>query len=147
VQRVHVYHAWQQLRQSDLTPQKLIGFHTGIKFLVLAHCEPSYRQLGRLLADLTKSPLDEIADDYIARLMQALRKPATRTRHCNVLLHIMGFLKRHLNSADKQELIETIYHYKRGEVSIDVPLVLLRHHLKYAPSRYLQQQLYLQRAF
>jgi uncharacterized protein YbgA (DUF1722 family)/uncharacterized protein YbbK (DUF523 family) len=147
IQRVYVYHAWQQLLQSGLTAQKLIGFHTQIKFTLLAHCERSYRQLGRLLADLAKGCVDEIADNYIAQLMRALNKPATRTRHCNVLMHIMGFLKRHLNSADKQELIEAIQHYKLGGVSIDVPLVLLRHHLRYAPSGYLQQQFYLQRAF
>ena len=146
MQRVYVYHAWQQLTQTGLTAQRLLRFHTQIKFTLLAHCEKTYRQLGRLLADLTKGSLHDIANDYIAQLMQGLKKPATRTRHCNVLMHIMGFLKRHLNSEDKQELIEAIEHYKVGAVSIDVPKVLLRHHLRYAPSRYIEQQFYLQRA-
>lgn len=146
IQRVYIYHAWQQLAQAGLTVHKLLQFHTHIKFTLLAHCEQTYRRLGRLLADLTKDTLRDIANDYITQLMQALKKPATRTRHCNVLMHIMGFLKRHLNSADKQELIVAIEHYKVGAVSIDVPMVLLRHHLRYAPSRYIEQQLYLQRA-
>ncbi|WP_455211374.1 YbgA family protein [Kaarinaea lacus] len=146
IQRVYVYHTWQQLTQAGLTAQQLIQFHTQIKFTLLAHCEQTYRQLGRLIADLTKDSLNEIANEYIAQLMQGLKKPATRTRHCNVLMHIMGFLKRHLNSADKQELIEAIEHYKVGAVSIDVPKVLLRHHLRYAPSRYIEQQLYFQLA-
>ncbi len=145
VQRVHIYHAWQQLNQSELTAKKLIGFHSQIKFTLLAHCERTYRQLGRLLADLSAQRLQEIADVYIAQLMQALQKPATRSRHCNVLMHIMGFIKRQMTSADKQELLELIQHYKHGEVPIDVPLVLLRHHLRYAPSRYIEQQFYLQR--
>jgi uncharacterized protein YbgA (DUF1722 family)/uncharacterized protein YbbK (DUF523 family) len=147
VQRVYVYHAWQQLTQAGLTARKLLQFHTHIKFTLLAHCESTYRQLGRLLADLSKDTLHEIADDYIAQLMHALKKPATRTRHCNVLMHIMGFLKRHLNSADKEELIAAINHYKLGGVTIDVPMVLLKHHLRYVPSNYIQQQFYLQRAF
>jgi uncharacterized protein YbgA (DUF1722 family) len=62
-------------------------------------------------------------------------------------MHMMGFLKRYINHADKQELIEAIQHYKQGEVSIDVPLVLLRHHLRYAPSSYVENQFYLQRVF
>ncbi|MGD8594756.1 MAG: DUF523 and DUF1722 domain-containing protein [Gammaproteobacteria bacterium] len=146
VQRVYVYHAWQQLMQAGLTARKLLQFHTQIKFTLLAHCELTYRQLGRLLADLSKHTLHEIANDYIGQLMQALKKPATRTRHCNVLMHIMGFLKHNLNSADKQELIEAIQHYKLGGVSIDVPMVLLRHHLRYAPSIYIEKQFYLRRA-
>lgn len=147
VQRVFVYHAWQQLLQSGLTAQKLIAFHTQIKFTLLAHCEQTYRQLGRLLASLQKQRLQETAGQYIAQLMPALKKPATRARHCNVLMHMMGFLKRRINHADKQELIEAIHHYKVGAVSLDVPLVLLRHHLRYAPSGYLQQQKYLQKDF
>jgi uncharacterized protein YbgA (DUF1722 family)/uncharacterized protein YbbK (DUF523 family) len=147
VQRVHVYHAWQQLQHGGLTARKLIDFHTQIKFTLLAHCEPTYRELGRLLAGLSKQRLQSVADEYIAQLMSALKKPATRTRHSNVMMHIMGFLKRHINRGDKQELIDAIRHYKLGRVSIEVPLVLLRHHLRYAPSSYLQQQFYLQRAF
>jgi uncharacterized protein YbgA (DUF1722 family)/uncharacterized protein YbbK (DUF523 family) len=145
VQRVYVYHAWQQLLQKDLTAQKLIAFHTQIKFTLLAHCERTYRQLGRLLAGLAKHRLQEIAEQYITTLMPALKKPSTRARHCNVLMHMMGFLKRHINHADKQELIEAIHYYKRGEVSLDVPLVLLRHHLRYTPSSYVENQFYLQR--
>ena len=76
--------------------------------------------------------------------MQVLKKPVTRTRHCNVLVRMMDFLKRLLNSADKQELIEAIQHYKLGAVSIDVSLVLLKHHLRYAASRYIKLQFYLQ---
>jgi uncharacterized protein YbgA (DUF1722 family)/uncharacterized protein YbbK (DUF523 family) len=147
VQRVHVYHAWQQLLQSGLTAKKLIAFHTQIKFTLLAHCEPTYRQLGRWLADLSKSTLQNIADRYIEQLMQALKKPATRSRHGNVLMHIMGFLKRRLNSADKQELIESIEYYKQGRVSFDVPMVLLRHHLRCAPHAYIESQYYFQRAY
>ena len=146
IQRVYVYHAWQQLILAGLTAQRLLQFHTQIKFTLLAHCETTYRQLGRLLADLRKGTIQQIADDYVTQLMQGLKKPATRSRHCNVLMHILGFLKRHLNSADKQELIEAIQRYKRGGVTIDVPMVLLRHHLRYAPSSYIENQFYLQRA-
>ena len=144
VQRVYVYHAWQQLTQAGLTAQRLLRFHTQIKFTLLAHCERTYRQLGRLLADLKSDSLHDIAGDYIAQLMHALKMPATRTRHSNVLMHIMGFLKRHLNNGDKRELIAAIESYKTGVVSIDVPKVLLRHHFRYAPSSYIEQQLYLQ---
>ena len=147
VQRVYVYHHWQQLMQTGLTAQKLIQFHTRIKFTLLAHCERTYRRLGALLADLSNGALHARAGHYIELLMQAMKKPATRTRHCNVLMHIMGFFKRYLNSADKQELIAEIERYKKGGVSIDVPMVLLKHHLRYSPSGYLEQQFYLLRDF
>jgi uncharacterized protein YbgA (DUF1722 family) len=75
--------------------------------------------------------------------MQALKKPATRTRHANVLLHLLGFLKQHLDAADKRELLELIHAYRRGRLPLVVPITLLRHYLRRYPEPYLGEQYYL----
>jgi uncharacterized protein YbgA (DUF1722 family) len=75
--------------------------------------------------------------------MQALRKPATRTRHANVLQHLFGFLKQNLDTADKRELLELINTYRRGQVPLVVPITLLRHYLRRFPEPYLSEQYYL----
>ena len=80
---------------------------------------------------------------YIQILMQTLKKPATRTRHANVLQHLSGFLKQNLDAADKRELLESIDNYRRGRVPLLVPITLLRHHLRCYPQPYLSEQYYL----
>ena len=62
----------------------------------------------------------------------------------NVLQHLMGFLKKHISSEDKQELLSLIEDYRQGLVPLIVPLTLLEHH----PNRYpvpdwVHQQVYL----
>ena len=143
VERVFVYHRWQQLTAQRLSAKALVGFHTRHKFIVLAHDEKRYRELGRLVAAAGRSGMAELGRRYIQLLMQALKKPATRTRHANVLQHLSGFLKQNLDTADKRELLELIDTYRRGHVPLVVPLTLLRHYLRRYPEPYLSEQYYL----
>ena len=143
IERVFVYHRWQQLNAQRLTAKALVEFHTRHKFIALAHDEKAYRELGRLVATAGRSGMAELGRRYIQLLMQALKKPATRTRHTNVLQHLSGFLKQKMDAADKRELLELIDTYRRGRVPLVVPITLLRHHLRRHPQPYLSEQYYL----
>ena len=45
----------------------------------------------------------------------------------------MGYLKTHLSSEHKQELLGLIEDYRQGLVPLIVPLTLLKHHLNRHP--------------
>ncbi|HJX18032.1 MAG TPA: DUF523 and DUF1722 domain-containing protein [Acidiferrobacterales bacterium] len=143
VECVFVYHRWQQLTTQRLTAKALVEFHTRHKFIVLAHDEKRYRELGRLVATAGRRGMAGLGRRYIQLLMQALKKPATRTRHANVLQHLFGFLKQNLDAADKRELLEFINSYRRGQLPLVVPITLLRHYLRRFPVPYLSEQFYL----
>jgi len=143
IERVFVYHRWQQLLRSGLTPAKLVQFHTIHKYILLAHDEPTYRELGQWVAQAGSTDLDEMASRYFRHLMQALSKPATRKTHTNVLMHIMGYIKNSLTADDKQELLEVLEKYRVGQVPLIVPITLLKHYLRRFPDEYVQQQVYL----
>lgn len=143
IERVFVYHRWQQLSARRLTAKGLVEFHTRHKFLVLAHDEKTYRALGRLVAAAGRDSIVELGARYIELLMQALRKPATRTRHANVLEHIGGFFKKHLDAADKREWQELVSGYRHGHLPLVVPVTMLRHYLRRFPDPYLAAQHYL----
>ena len=102
-----------------------------------------YRELGQMLSDLSRAPLADIADSYITRLMQTLRRPATRKRHTNVMQHLLGYLKNNLDSAHRADLGETIDSYRRGEFPLVVPIRLLQHHFSMHPHPYINEQVYL----
>ncbi len=142
IERVFIYHRWQQLVRDGLTPAALVGFHTEHKYIIMSRGDDGYRTLGRLVATAGKADLTTLATDYSTRLMTLLRRPATRKRHSNVLMHLMGYLKKHLEAADKAELLELIDAYRHGRLPLIVPLTLLKHHLRRHPNAYLLRQHY-----
>lgn len=141
VLRVYVYYAWQQLPR-PIQSADLQAFHAQQKFTLLAHNQPVYRKLGRELAE-QKSITDTFCTYYIETLMAALAKPASRKNNTNVLQHIQGFFKDHLDSPERQELAELILEYNKGKVPLMAPLTLINHYLRKHPDAYLQQQSYL----
>ncbi|GGE47898.1 hypothetical protein GCM10007421_22700 [Halopseudomonas oceani] len=145
VTRVIVYADWQQLVSDGLSASRLLAFHARHKYLLMAHQAPSYRRMGQLLANPGRGDaLRETAAAYFSELMTALRRPASRRGHSNVLQHVAGHFKRVLNPPEKAELQQLISRYRSGVVPLVVPITLLQHHLLRHPDPYLLQQAYLQ---
>ncbi|PZW41971.1 DUF523 and DUF1722 domain-containing protein [Pseudomonas sp. URMO17WK12:I2] len=142
--RVFTYSQWQMLCESGITRGKLIEFHARHKYLLMATDPLRYKRLGRLLGDLSGQNLDELANHYIAELMTALKRCATRGTHSNVLQHLSGYLKGALSAGEKQEMQQLISQYRKGIIPLVVPLTLLKHHFRQHPDRYIAQQVYLQ---
>ncbi len=141
VTRVFAYGHWQRV-VLDLTPARLIAFHSAYKYLLMAHSGVSYQQAGRLLSDL-KTDFANKAERYIALLMNGLRSPATRKSHANVMAHLQGYLKKAIPSGDRIELDRLIQAYRRGEQPLEAALALLRHHFRRHPNEYIEGQVYL----
>jgi uncharacterized protein YbgA (DUF1722 family) len=143
--RVYTYQRWQQLMQAGLTAKALVQFHSRHKYLLMSHSDSAYQQLGRMVARAGTSDLAELGQQYIQALMAAIANPAPRKQHCNVLHHLLGYLKKLISSADKQELLNTIDHYRQGIVPLIVPMALLRHHFEHwrEQQRYVLEQFYL----
>lgn len=137
--RVYTYHRWQLLNREPLTARALVDFHTRHKYLLMAHHPATYTALGQRVASAGQADIQALGNQYIAALMKALATPAPRQRHCNVLHHLMGYLKKLIDLRDKQELLGSIEDYRQGIVPLIVPLALLRHHLE----RWREQQQYL----
>jgi uncharacterized protein YbgA (DUF1722 family)/uncharacterized protein YbbK (DUF523 family) len=141
--RVHALHRWQQLLAQGVSAQRLVEFHTRHKLILMAHSKERLRELGRLIAAAGTVPAEQLAERYGAAFMQALRYRATRRRHTDVLFHVLGYLKRSLDAADKAELVASIESFRLGEVPLIVPVTLLRHHFRRHPHPYIDTQLYL----
>ncbi|WP_341707469.1 DUF523 and DUF1722 domain-containing protein [Halopseudomonas sp.] len=145
VTRVIVYADWQELLREGISASRLLAFHARHKYLLMAHQAPSYRRMGQLLANPGRGDdLRQTAAAYFSELMSALRRPASRRGHSNVLQHVAGHFKRVLNSPEKAEMQQLISRYRSGVVPLVVPITLLQHHLLRHPDPYLQQQAYLQ---
>ena len=143
IERVFVYRRWQELVARGLSASRLVEFHAHHKLALMAHDVEAYRALSRLVAQAGRRNLKEFGHVYIRRLMDALQRPATPARHANVMMHLMGYLKKQLDAEDMSELIEMIHAYRRGETPFAAPLTLLRHYFRRFPDPTFMRQTYL----
>ena len=144
VQRVFVMQRWFRLQAEGLTVAGLTDFHARHKLIIMSHDQILYQRLGQLVATTTRDNLAENANSYLHRLMQALKTRATRGKHVNVLQHIQGYLKTHLDRDDKQELTQAIDRYRIGQLPLIVPITLLNHYFRKHPNDYIANSWYMQ---
>jgi uncharacterized protein YbgA (DUF1722 family)/uncharacterized protein YbbK (DUF523 family) len=143
VLRVYVWHAWHNQVLPKLSARELIAFWSSCKYLVLAHDEKTYRDIGPLLADLSHDDLHTTAETFFRKLMLALQKPSTRGSNLNALQHLRGYLKNALDETEKQSLTTLLDQYRDGYIPLIVPLAMLRHLLARHPQPYANSQRYL----
>ena len=142
-ERVYARHRWLSLNQHPLTLHGLTAFHSRYKYSIMARDPVAYQELGRFVAQLRAQDLCASGPHYVARLMKILAHTPTRANHCNALQHLMGYFKKHLSSQQKAALNQTIENYRAHQVSLFVPIALLREHLLNCPNEYLSHQAYL----
>jgi len=143
IERVFVYKRWQEFILKGSSIRDLVTFHTQQKLLILSHSPKHLSILGRLVADAKKYSREKLLSEYIRLLMEGLQLIATVKKHTNVLLHMIGYFKKHLSPEEKQELLEVIDAYNRGSIPLIVPVILIKHYVRKFDEPYLKRQSYL----
>jgi uncharacterized protein YbgA (DUF1722 family)/uncharacterized protein YbbK (DUF523 family) len=144
VERVFAYHRLRRFFSGRWTVGGLVEFHTARKLQLMAHAPGSYQTLGRLVAGAKRLARDELRRAYEDEFMRGLKVIATVRRNANVLMHILGYFKKLLDSGERGELLGLIEDYRRGLVPLIVPMTLIRHHVRVHRVRYLEGQVYLE---
>lgn len=143
VMRVYAHHRFRHDVLAVRRYKALLDYHSGYKYLLMAHSQTAYRALGKMLASSSALPIDTVLHDYFVDFMAAIATPASRAGHCNVLQHILGYLKKSVSGQARQDIDQVIARYRRGEVSLATPLALLNHYIKQSGSDYIRAQRYL----
>lgn len=144
IERVFVYHRWQELVDRGGRISDLVAFHTAHKYLVMSHSSRHLKEMGALVSHAKRYERSELLARYFMVLMDGLRLTATRNKHANVLQHLAGYFKKQLSSSEKQELLDVIGQHRRGLVPLVVPITLLRHYVRKYEEPYLKGQYYLE---
>lgn len=144
VLRVYAHHHFRHEVLAAPSVHKLIQFHSSYKYVLMAHNQQLYKELGQRLANIKKEDLNDELIAYQASLMEALGKSASRENHTNTLMHILGYLKKTVPAEARQDINEVIMQYHRGEIPLNTPLTLLKHYIKQGGNEYIQAQRYLQ---
>ena len=143
IKRVFIYQRWQEIKKIPSNRKQLVNFHAQHKHIFMSHSQVKTRELGQLVSAMGKMDLLEYCERYFNAVTDILRKPPNKKNHSNVLEHIQGHLKRHLDADDKAELKHTIEQYRLGYLPLVVPMTILRHHFRKNPDPYIQQSYYM----
>lgn len=142
-ERVYAYQDF--LRTFSTTPSValLMDFHGRHKMALMARDVLGTRALGRMVAAAKQRPMKEVLDAYLNRFSEIMKILPSVGKHANVLEHLMGYVKKHINSAEKRELLGLIRQFQKYLVPLSVPLTLLRHHLRKISNPWIEGQSYL----
>jgi len=143
IERVFAYRDLNTLFEGRWTFRELFAFHSAHKFQLLAHSVEGYRRLERLVAKGSAIGRAELSRHYQHGFMSALRLPATRARHVNVLRQMIGCFEGRLDPGSRHELQELISGYRSGLVPLIVPVTLIRHYVSIFEVARLKEQSYL----
>jgi len=142
LERVYAHYRWRQINETENLLQSFRDFHKNYKLILMAKDNGAYRQLGRIAANVNKNNFTEIKQEYFRLFMQAMSKIPSHGHHVNVMMHILGYLKDHLNKKDKVELLEWFENYRENRVTRITPLMLLQHHFNRHENEYMAEQYY-----
>ncbi|MGX9416462.1 YbgA family protein [Vibrio sp. RC27] len=143
ISRIYALHDLQQSVGDNPSPGKIVAFHSRYKLTLMAHHPASYRELGKLVANIKHYSIDDFFENYRLRFMQALTVRASRKNNTNTLMHLQGYFKNSLSKEHKAELSRLIEEYRLGLLPLLAPLTLIKHYLSTHPDEYLEQQHYL----
>jgi len=141
--RVFAYHRLQQTFPARFKRADVVNFHTAHKYLMLAHSPKHYKQLGQLVAAIKQFAPGDFRDRYSRLFMEGLGLKSTSRKNVNVLFHMVGFLKNHLDPSDRKYLLQVIDDYHRELVPLVVPITLIRNYVRKFDIQYLADQVYL----
>ena len=141
--RVFSFKRFNLLLNEKFSLGQWVKFHTQHKFLLLAHSRKHYDDLGELVAHSKTIKPSELKKKYGELFMEALTSKSTPKKNTDVLLHMMGFLKKLLTKIEKEDILSTIEDYRSEILPLIVPVTLIRHQVKKHNIEYLHDQVYL----
>ena len=143
IERVFAYHRVTRLLRGRWKRGDVVAFHSREKYFLLAHSPKHYRELGRLVAAIADVKPSDFRDRYLDLYMEALGVKATTKRHVNVLQHIMGHLRGHLDKPEMDRIHDVIRDFGSGLLPLIVPVTLLGHYIDLLKVPYVKDQIYL----
>ena len=143
ITRVFAYARLCALKNERFSRSAWIKFHQNNKMLVLSYSRLIYSKLGYLVAHIKEYSPKDFVSQYEELYMSVLEGKSTPAKNSDVLLHMLGHLKKLIGSREKQDLIQAIQNYKQGTYPLIVPLTLLRHYITLHDVEYIKEQTYL----
>ncbi|OXS26259.1 MAG: cytoplasmic protein [Acetobacterium sp. MES1] len=125
------------------TMAALVKFQAQNKYLLMAYSQKEQKELGRIVANHDKLPLEQVFSSYKAHLGIAFLRIPRYSNYINVMLHIFGYFSEQLSSGEKNFVLDSFEKYKSGKIPLSVPINVLKSYvIKYNDPYLLDQTIW-----
>ena len=142
VMQVFAYERFEKFKV-NATMKDLVAFHSVNKFMLQSKDENLYRQLGKIVGNHEAKSFADILEAYEFLFKTAIAKKSSKGKTRNVLEHMSGFVKSHLNAQEKEMLHEQIDDYSAQIIPLILPLSTLKLYAQKYEVSYLLEQSFL----
>jgi uncharacterized protein YbgA (DUF1722 family)/uncharacterized protein YbbK (DUF523 family) len=122
----------------------LIQFQAHNKFLFMAYDQAIMKKMGRLVANPEKKSFNEVLKEYEEFLFDLIAYPPKYTSNINVLMHMLGYFKKKLDSKEKAYFLDELEKYRAGWIPLFVMTNLLKSWIVRFDEEYLKSQSFFQ---
>ncbi len=123
----------------------LVQFHSEHKYLFMAYSQTWLKQLGRLVANRDRLPVEQVLEAYGQGLHALFARAPQRRSHVNVCQHLMGYFKKEMSAKEKQYVLELLAQYRAQQLPLSSVASVLKSWAIREENDYLLQQRYFAR--
>ncbi|ALA68795.1 hypothetical protein GT50_00290 [Geobacillus stearothermophilus 10] len=120
----------------------LVQFHSEHKYLFMAYSQTWLKQLGRLVANRDRLPVEQVLEAYGQGLHALFARAPQRRSHVNVCQHLMGYFKKEMSAKEKQYVLELLAQYRAQQLPLSSVASVLKSWAIREENDYLLQQRY-----
>ncbi len=133
---------FRSLKDSE-SQKNLVEFHSKNKFLFMAYNQNLMRAMGRIVANPHSESSNSLLEKYEKLLFDLLKRPPNYTSHINILMHMLGYFKKTLNSEEKAFFLDELEKFRAGWIPLFVIIEIIKSWITRTHMPYLQEQSYL----
>ncbi|MBN1594029.1 MAG: DUF523 and DUF1722 domain-containing protein [Candidatus Coatesbacteria bacterium] len=104
----------------------LVQFQASNKFLLMAYNQKEMRELGRVVANRDKLPLNEVIGLYDRHLRMALQKTPRVPSIINALMHGLGYFSKEITPGEREFFLKSLEDYRADKIPLSGALNVLQ---------------------
>ncbi|WP_041638327.1 YbgA family protein [Anoxybacillus flavithermus] len=134
---------FREVKQTN-SHHRLVEFHAEHKYLFMAYHQQKLKQLGNIVANRVRLPIEEVFLRYEQTLYELFARRSRRNSNINVCQHMIGYFKHELNGDEKRYVHELLEKYRAGKLPLSSVTAVIRSWAIRYQNEYLLKQRYFQ---
>lgn len=123
---------------------RLVEFHAEHKYLFMAYHQQKLKQLGNIVANRDRLPIEEVFLHYEQTLYELFARRSRRNSNINVCEHMIGYFKHELSGDEKRYVHELLEKYRAEKLPLSSVATVIRSWAIRYQNKYLLKQRYFQ---
>ena len=140
--KVYTFFRFEQMKKEN-TMKALIKFHANNKYLLMAYNQTRLRELGKIVGNNDRKPLNEVLEAYKESLGLAFARLPRKTNYINVFMHMFGHFSDNLTAKEREFILDLFDKYRHDKIHLTVLINLLKTYaIKYEQTYLLEQTIW-----